>query len=62
MVMSTFVWGLGRIVTSIDRTAYSRLKRLITAHELHLFFSLTRDELSGRPMPRDAMSICWLCC
>jgi Domain of unknown function (DUF4158) len=32
-------------VTSIERTAYPRFKRLITAHELHLFFSPTRDEL-----------------
>src|SRR5882757_4921032 len=26
-------------------TAYPRFKRLITAHELHLFFSPTREEL-----------------
>jgi hypothetical protein len=32
-------------VTSIERTAYPRFKRLITAHELHLFFSPTRGEL-----------------
>ncbi|MFI2458256.1 DUF4158 domain-containing protein [Streptomyces sp. NPDC019539] len=32
-------------MTSIERTAYPRFKRLITAHELHLFFSPTRDEL-----------------
>jgi hypothetical protein len=32
-------------VTSIERTAYPRFKRLITAHELHLFFSPTRDEV-----------------
>ncbi|WP_322752516.1 hypothetical protein [Frankia sp. Cas3] len=32
-------------MTSIERTAYPRSKRLITAHELHLFFSPTRDEL-----------------
>jgi hypothetical protein len=32
-------------VTSIEQTAYPRFKRLITAHELHLFFSPTRDEL-----------------
>ncbi|MGA5135517.1 hypothetical protein ACPCTO_37860 [Streptomyces olivoreticuli] len=32
-------------MTSIERTAYPRLKRLITAHELHPFFSPTRDEL-----------------
>jgi hypothetical protein len=41
----TVVWGLGWVVTSIERTAYPRFKRLITAHELHLFFSPTRDEL-----------------
>ncbi|MER7236267.1 DUF4158 domain-containing protein [Streptomyces olivaceus] len=41
----TIVWGLGWVVTSIERTAYPRFKRLITAHELHLFFSPTRDEL-----------------
>ncbi|WP_094792137.1 Tn3 family transposase [Streptomyces kasugaensis] len=43
--MLTVVWGLGWVVTSIERTAYPRFKRLITAHELHLFFSPTRDEL-----------------
>ncbi|MFC8368994.1 DUF4158 domain-containing protein [Streptomyces sp. NPDC057238] len=32
-------------MTSIERTAYPRFKRLITVHELHLFFSPTRDEL-----------------
>ncbi len=32
-------------VTSIERTAYPRFKRLITAHELHLFFSPSRDEV-----------------
>jgi hypothetical protein len=32
-------------LTSIERTAYPRFKRLITAHELHLFFSPTRNEL-----------------
>ncbi|MFD6278072.1 Tn3 family transposase [Streptomyces sp. NPDC060209] len=32
-------------MTSIERTAYPRFKRLITAHELHLFFSPTRNEL-----------------
>jgi len=36
---------LGWVVTSIERTAYPRFKRLITAHELHLFFSPTREEL-----------------
>ncbi|WP_033329451.1 hypothetical protein [Streptomyces yerevanensis] len=30
-------------MTSIERTAYPRFKRLITAHELHLFFSPARD-------------------
>jgi hypothetical protein len=39
------ILGRGGIVTSIERTAYPRFKRLITAHELHLFFSPTRDEL-----------------
>ncbi|MFD0374552.1 DUF4158 domain-containing protein [Streptomyces sp. NPDC127112] len=32
-------------MTLIERTAYPRFKRLITARELHLFFSPTRDEL-----------------
>ncbi|MGM9440424.1 Tn3 family transposase [Streptomyces murinus] len=31
-------------MTSIERTAYPRFKRLITAHELHLFFAPTREE------------------
>ncbi|WP_367134058.1 MULTISPECIES: DUF4158 domain-containing protein [Streptomyces] len=43
--MLTVIWGLGWVVTSIERTAYPRFKRLITAHELHLFFSPSRDEL-----------------
>ena len=33
-------------MTSIERTAYPRFKWLITAHELHLFFSPTRDEVA----------------
>ncbi|WP_171076225.1 Tn3 family transposase [Streptomyces sp. YIM 121038] len=32
-------------MTSIERTAYPRFKRLITAHELHLFFAPSRDEV-----------------
>lgn len=32
-------------MTSIERTADTRFKRLITAHELHLFFSPTRAEV-----------------
>jgi hypothetical protein len=31
-------------VTSIERTAYPRFKRLISAHELHLFFAPSREE------------------
>jgi hypothetical protein len=42
--MLTIVWARGGIVTSIERTAYPRFKRLITAHELHLFFAPTREE------------------
>ncbi|MET8179392.1 DUF4158 domain-containing protein [Streptomyces sp. NPDC005336] len=37
--------GAGWAVTSIERTAYPRFKRLITAHELHLFFTPSRDEV-----------------
>ncbi|WP_331754319.1 Tn3 family transposase (plasmid) [Streptomyces sp. NBC_00012] len=33
-------------MTSNEPTAYPRFKRLITAHELYLFFSPTRDELA----------------
>jgi hypothetical protein len=44
VVMLTVVWGLGCVVTSIERTAYPRFKRLITAHELRLFSSPTREE------------------
>ncbi|WP_330461660.1 DUF4158 domain-containing protein [Streptomyces sp. NBC_00820] len=29
----------------MEWTAYPRIKRLITAHELHLFFAPTRDEV-----------------
>ena len=32
-------------MTSIERLAYPRFKRLITAHELHLFFAPSRDEV-----------------
>ncbi|WP_326654304.1 DUF4158 domain-containing protein [Streptomyces sp. NBC_01750] len=32
-------------MTSIERTAYPRFKRLITAHELHLFFAPRCDEV-----------------
>ncbi|MGW0535665.1 DUF4158 domain-containing protein [Streptomyces sp. NPDC003032] len=32
-------------MTSIERAAYPRFKRLITAHELHLFFAPSRDEV-----------------
>ncbi|GAV41726.1 Tn3 family transposase [Streptomyces acidiscabies] len=32
-------------MTSIERTAYPRFKRLITAHELHLFFAPSREEV-----------------
>ncbi|MER5932984.1 DUF4158 domain-containing protein [Streptomyces sp. NPDC002054] len=31
-------------MTSIGRTAYPRFKRLVSAHELHLFFAPTREE------------------
>ncbi|MFC4518222.1 DUF4158 domain-containing protein [Streptomyces ehimensis] len=31
-------------MTSIERTAYPRLKRLITAHELHVFFTPGEEE------------------
>lgn len=31
-------------MTSIERTAYPRFKRLISAHELHLFFAPSREE------------------
>ncbi|WP_051661973.1 DUF4158 domain-containing protein [Streptomyces noursei] len=41
-------------MTSIERTAYPRFKRLITAHELHLFFSPTRDELEWAAGTTDA--------
>ncbi|MET7849968.1 hypothetical protein ABZT48_17385 [Streptomyces avermitilis] len=42
-------WGLRWGVTSIERTAYPPFKRLITTHELHPFFSPTRDELQWAP-------------
>ncbi|GAB2444173.1 DUF4158 domain-containing protein [Streptomyces incanus] len=40
----TVVWAWGGTATSIERTAYPRFKRLITTHELHLFFAPTREE------------------
>lgn len=42
------------ILTSIERTAYPRFKRLITAHELHLFFSPTREEAAWAAERMDA--------
>jgi hypothetical protein len=33
-------------MTSIERTAYPRFKRLISARELHLFFSPTGEEVA----------------
>ncbi|MEU8889103.1 DUF4158 domain-containing protein [Streptomyces sp. NPDC048442] len=51
--MLTVVWGLGWVVTSIERTAYPRFRRLITTHELHLFFSPTRDELQWAADAKD---------
>jgi hypothetical protein len=33
-------------MTSIERTAYPRFKRLISARELHLFFSPTSQEVA----------------
>jgi hypothetical protein len=35
--------------TSIERTAYLRFQRLITVHELHLFFAPMREEAAGSP-------------
>ena len=37
---------LGGPLTSIERTAYPRFKRLISARELHTFYTATADELS----------------
>jgi hypothetical protein len=48
-------------VTSIERTAYPRFKRLITAPELHLFFAPSRDEVEWAGNATDATSICWPC-
>ncbi|MEU8620476.1 DUF4158 domain-containing protein [Streptomyces sp. NPDC048623] len=45
LVTSDYVCGGVWAVTSIERTAYPRFKRLITAHELHLFFAPSRDEV-----------------
>lgn len=45
--------GVG-ILTSIERTAYPRFKRLITAHELHLFCSTTREEAARAAERMDA--------
>ncbi|MCX5434860.1 DUF4158 domain-containing protein [Streptomyces sp. NBC_00569] len=36
--------GPGAMVTSIERIAYPRFKRLISAHEVYLLFAPTRDE------------------
>ncbi|MFG2526035.1 DUF4158 domain-containing protein [Streptomyces sp. NPDC048527] len=33
-------------MTSIERAAYPRFKRLMTAHELRLFFAPSRDEVA----------------
>jgi hypothetical protein len=44
-VIQLVLYGL----TSIERTAYPRFRRLITAHELHLFFAPMREEAAGSP-------------
>jgi hypothetical protein len=44
VLILTDLWAWAGLVTSIARTAYPRFKRLITAHELHLFFTPTREE------------------
>lgn len=38
-------------VTSIERTASPRFKRLITEHELHLLFTPSRDEVEWAAAP-----------
>ncbi|WP_256260304.1 hypothetical protein OH786_38395 (plasmid) [Streptomyces atratus] len=38
-------------MTSIERTAYPRFKRLVAAHELHLFFAPSRDEVDCAALP-----------
>jgi hypothetical protein len=38
-------------VTSIERTAYPRFKRLITAHELHLLISRGSSWAGAAPPP-----------
>ncbi|MCF3130991.1 hypothetical protein [Streptomyces olivochromogenes] len=40
----TAVWARGGTATSIEWAASPRFKRLVTAHELHLFFAPTREE------------------
>ncbi|MFD0403870.1 DUF4158 domain-containing protein [Kitasatospora sp. NPDC127116] len=40
--------------TSIERTAYPRFKRLVSAHELHLFFAPTREEAARAAERMDA--------
>lgn len=52
--MLGFVVGRVGILTPIERTAYPRFKRLITAHELHLFFSPTREEAAWAAERMDA--------
>ncbi|WP_266544100.1 hypothetical protein [Streptomyces sp. NBC_01142] len=46
-------------MTSIERTAYPRFKRLVSAHELHLFFAPTREEAAWAA---ERMEISWPCC
>ncbi|MEJ8641525.1 DUF4158 domain-containing protein [Streptomyces sp. MS1.HAVA.3] len=41
-------------MTSIERTAYPRFKRLVSAHELHLFFAPTREEAAWAAERMDA--------
>ncbi|WP_405677250.1 DUF4158 domain-containing protein [Streptomyces sp. NBC_00048] len=41
-------------MTSIERTAYPRFKRLVSAHELHLFFAPTRQEAAWAAERMDA--------
>ncbi|MFF9481601.1 hypothetical protein [Streptomyces sp. NPDC014733] len=46
-------------MTSIERTAYPRFKRLITAHELHLRDCLPERHEDGRPVDISFATLNW---
>ncbi|MGJ3561789.1 hypothetical protein ACR6C2_40250 [Streptomyces sp. INA 01156] len=45
-------------MTSIERTAYPRFKRLMSAREMHVFFTPKREEIDWAGSGPDPESTC----